>query len=316
MKKENKENLPVAARFMNEITKEFAAITDQPAAKFDERHKRLAQHLFIKMDADLQALEKKRSASNYQKNQPPIIWANINMQKLAIDAVHRIDLGLDALIDNHIAIIPYLNNRTKKYDVDLRIGYVGKDFYKRKMAVEPPANVIYELVHETDKFVVIKKDDKHDVETYEFEITQPFNRGKVIGGFGYIIYKNPTKNKLVLVSEDSFKKSEKLAKAANFWRDWPEEMRFGKLVHRTMSKLQIDPAKVTQSFAAVEADEKEASIVTEPETDIKDEIKNEANRELIDINEEIPENTEISEKEAEEIIKNEIMEAEKSLPDF
>jgi recombination protein RecT len=244
-------NLPISARFTNGIIREFTNTAGNLPDKFDKRRQRLSQHLFIKMDASLQALEKKRREGNsVQQKKPPITWANLNMQKLAIDAMNRIELGLDALLDNHIWVIPYLDARTKLYNVDLRIGYIGKDYYKRKLAIEQPVDVIYELVHEADNFVVHKKDVNHSIETYEFEITNPFDRGEVVGGFGYIIFKDPTKNKLVPVSEASFVKSKERAPSDKFWKPYPEEMRYGKLVHKTMGKLQVDPDKVNQSYAA------------------------------------------------------------------
>ena len=274
----------VSARFVNAIMNEFIATAGNLPVKLDAGKKRLAQHLFIQMDAALQVLEKKR-LDNGPKNNPPIVWANINMTRLAVDAMHRIDLGLDALIPNHISIIPYLNGRTKKYDVDLRIGYVGNDYYRRKMAVEAPVDIIYELVHENDKLVVIKKSAKNSVEAYEFEIPEPFKRGKVTGGFGYLIFKDEKKNKLILVSEDDFLKYKAESKSNTFWGKWGDEMRYKTLVHRTTSKLQIDPDKVSPAYAVVEAEE--MALLDEkqetPEERLAEDVANKANQEIIDI---------------------------------
>jgi recombination protein RecT len=274
----------VSARFVNAITKEFLATAGNLPVKFDEKKKRLAQHLFIAMDAALQVLEKKRLDKG-PKNNPPIVWANINMNRLAIDAMHRIELGLDALIPNHISVIPYLNGYTKKYDVDLRIGYVGNDYYRRKMAVEAPVDIIYELVHENDKLVVIKKSARNNVETYEFEIPEPFKRGKVTGGFGYILFEDPAKNKLVLVSEDEFLKYKAESKSNAFWGKWGDPMRYKTLVHRTTAKLQIDPDKVSPAYAVVEAEET-ALLDNEqqtPEERLAVDVANNANQEIIDL---------------------------------
>jgi recombination protein RecT len=285
----------------------------------------LAQHLFIQMDAALQALEKKRLDKGPENN-PAITWANINMTRLAVDAMHRIDLGLDALIPNHISIIPYLNGRTKKYDVDLRIGYVGNDYYRRKMAVEAPVDIIYELVHEKDKLVVIKKSVKNDVEAYEFEIPEPFKRGKVTGGFGYIIFEDKTKNKLVLVSEDDFLKYKAKSKSDAFWGPWGDQMRYKTLVHRTTAKLQIDPDKVSPAYAVVEAEEMALLDKQTPEESLAEDVKNNANQEIIDIptepepkDEPTPKTTARSEgadamtaEEKEEILEQEAMQAEQT----
>ena len=36
--------------------------------------------------------------------------------------------------------------------------------------------------------------DSHPVASYEFEITNPFDRGDIVGGFGYLEYDDPTQN--------------------------------------------------------------------------------------------------------------------------
>lgn len=311
----------ISARFVEAITREFISTAGDLPVKFDEKKKRLAQHLFIQMDAELAVLEKKRLDSGSKgQNKPEIAWKNINMIKLALDAMRRIELGLDALIPNHISIIPYLNGRTKQYDVDLRIGYAGNDYYRRKMAVEVPVDIRYELVHETDKLVVIKKSATIDVETYEFEVSKPFERGKVVGGFGYIIFTDKAKNELVLVSEEDFLASKGYSQTDKFWGPHPNAMRYKTLVHRTTSKLQIDPDKVTPAYAVVEAEE--AALLADekrsPEEHLSDSVREQANKEVIDIKPE-PETParsegadEITAEEKKEILKEEAKEAEKT----
>lgn len=243
----------ISERFTNAVIKEFGVIGKLTLTPFQRR---LAQHLFIKIDATLTELEKKRT----DQNRPTITWHNVNMQKLAVDAVHRIELGLDALIPNHISPIPYLNGRTKKYDLDLRVGYVGKDYYRREMALNPPIDIIYEIVYENDVFKPIKKSQKNPVESYEFEIPQPFSRGKVVGGFAYLIYDDDKKNQLVIVTEEDFKKSENKAQSKEFWSGYPDQMRYKTIVNRATNKLQIDPGKVNAAFMAVEKDDAEDTI--------------------------------------------------------
>ncbi|GAH17978.1 unnamed protein product, partial [marine sediment metagenome] len=182
-------------RFTNMVVKEFSREVGK--LEMTPYQERLAQHLFIGVDMSLKKLETDRAKKNADKL--PVVWSNVNMEKLAIDAVHRVELGLDALIPNHIHTIPYLNGKTKKYDLDLQIGYVGKDYYKQKMAINTPKEIIYQLVYETDTFEPIMKTRGAETESYNFQITKPFARGAVIGGFGYIIYEDPTLNKLVIV---------------------------------------------------------------------------------------------------------------------
>lgn len=242
-------------RFTQMLMAEFGNTTGDTRV-FNESKKRLGQHLFIKADSVLKELEKKRLADS-KHTVTEYNWNNVNLPKMALDAVHRIELGLDPLIDNHISIIPYFNTKLKKYDLDLRIGYVGKDYYKRKMAYEKPVDIIYELVYSKDEFTVFKKDKDNNIESYEFKIKNPFDRGEIVGGFGYIIYEDRSKNKLITVSEVDFKKSESEAKSKAFWGKYPREMRYKTIVNRTTDKLMIDPDKVNESYFNVEEQDKQ-----------------------------------------------------------
>lgn len=308
-----KKEATMANRFVAAIMDEFVGTVGNLPAGFDAKKKRLAQHLFLQIDAVLPALELKREGNSYQKNNPAIAWSSLNMAKLAVDAMRRVELGLDALIPNHISVIPYLNKRTKKYDVDLRIGYVGADYYRRAMAVEKPVDIIYELVYETDKFEVLKKSIANPVDAYVFEITEPFNRGKVVGGFGYIQFGNKALNKLVIVSEDDFLKSKKAGKTDTFWGPYGDEMRYKTLVHRVTAKLQVDPDKINTAYAAVEAEE--IVNITLPANNLLQAGENVA-FEPIDIEPEPPETKkessadELTEEEKAEILKQELAEVE------
>lgn len=238
----------VSEQFTQVVVREFASV--DTSVGLTPYQKKLAQHMFIKIDASMKDLEAKRLDKNPQGK--PIIWANINMNKLALDAMHRIELNLDALIPNHISPIPYYNKRLEKYDLDLRIGYAGKDLYRREMAVDPPIDVVYELVCENDIFKPIKKSAHNPVESYEFEIPNPFDRGKIVGGFAYLVFKDAQQNRLVIVTEKDFKKSEAKAQSKDFWTAYPEEMRYKTLVNRATSKLRLDPSKINAAFHAVE----------------------------------------------------------------
>ncbi len=260
-------------RFTNLVVREFGA-TIGDSLEMTPYQKRLAQHLFIKIDAQLKELEAKR-AKQSNSDKKPIVWENVNMNKLAIDAVHRVDLGLDALIPNHIHPIPYWNSKVNGYDLDLRVGYVGKDYYRRRVAMDEPVDIIYELKYSTDKFIPLKKNANRTVEDYEFEITKPFARGEVEGGFGYIIYTDPTKNKLVLVTPKNFERSKKAAKTMDFWSTDPEAMQYKCIVHRTTNQLIIDPKKVNESFLQVEIDD--------ADNQIEAEVEESANQKVIDI---------------------------------
>ena len=246
----------ISQKFVSKVEKQFSAELGS-GLEWTPLQQALAQHLFIKVDATLKALEAKRLDSGRDSGKP-ITWANINMPKLAIDAVHRVSLGLDALIQNHIHPIPYFNKRLGLYDLDLRVGYVGKIFCRSALAIDPPRDVVLELVYDSDTFVPHKKSLNNETESYEFKINKPFERGKVIGGFGYVAFNDHRKNYLVIVTDRDFAKARQSAQTQDFWAEgkFEREMQFKTLVHRVGDKIPLDPAKVNAvSFAYIEAQE-------------------------------------------------------------
>ncbi len=80
-------------------------------------------------------------------------------------------MGLDALIPNHIHPVPYFNKREGKYDLDLRVGFVGKAYYRRAVAVDDLVDIICELVYSTDEFKPMTKSFSNEIESYELNIT-------------------------------------------------------------------------------------------------------------------------------------------------
>ncbi len=263
-----KKTKTASERYSDMVMKEFSALSGEVVI-FDQNQKRLAQHLFVKADASLKTLEAKRVADSSKQSMLAYTWQNVNLTKLAVDSVHRIEIGLDALIPNHLSMIPYWNKHLQKYDLDLQIGYVGRDYYRRKMAYNAPVDIIYELVFDTDVFEPIKKSQGIDVESYKFEIKNPFRRGAVIGGFGYIVYEDPKMNKLVIVTEAEFKESEALSKGG-FWKKSPKAMRYKTIVNRATDKLLIDPDKTNVSFFEVEQQENSDEFEKEEEDQIID----------------------------------------------
>lgn len=285
-------------RFMTKIANQFMTETSTDK-EFSNYEKKLARDLYLKVDSQLKTLEADR-ARKRPKNSP-IIWKNVNMEKLSLDAVHRINLGLDAMLPNHIHPIPFWNSKKNKYDLDLRIGYEGELYYKCEVALEKPKDVRYELVHKNDNFKVIKKSSSHEVEGYEFEIEDPFNRGPVVGGFGYIIYEDPTKNKIVTVTNEELEEAEQQGNDI-FWRKHKEKMQLKTVVHRTMAYIKPDPKKVNApSYAYVEEQEnydidkleepkpKRKISLDEPEEEIQDveEFEEEIETEEIEDDEEL-----------------------------
>ncbi|MEG0766451.1 MAG: recombinase RecT [Clostridia bacterium] len=244
-------------RFAMSVERQFAGEVGQ--LNMTDYERSLAQHLFIKIDAALIEADKKRI-----NNAPPIVWQNVNMRKLAIDAVHRVQLGLDALIPGHIYPIAYLNGRTQKYDIDLRIGYRGEEFYARLASLHTIADMRTELVYSTDEFTVYKKGVTNSVEGYDFKINNPFDRGELVGGFVYIEYEGGAGSELVVMSKKDIDKIKESAKSNTFWGAWYDEMAYKTLVHKATKRIIIDPHKINvTAYATVDAEESATSIAAD-----------------------------------------------------
>lgn len=239
-------------RFAANVERQFSGEVGQLAMSDFDRS--LAQHAFIRIDAAMIEAEKNRQYNN--KNDPEIIWNNVNMRKLAMDVVNRMQLGLDALIPGQIYPIFYQNRKTGQYDVDLRIGYKGELYYIRRASIRDIKDIRVELVYGTDKFTVYKKGVSNTVEGYDLEITEPFDRGELVGGFVYIEYVDDVGNELVVMSRKDIEKIRSAAKSNKFWENWFDEMAYKTLVHKAMRKIIVDPQKINvAAFASVNAED-------------------------------------------------------------
>lgn len=255
--------------------------------------RKLIRHYFVAIDNVLETAELKR---NEKKEKLPIVWNNVNMNALAIDAVNLARLGLDPAVKNHISFIPYKNNRTQKYDIGFITGYVGLEHVAKKYALEEPVDVIVELVYKSDTFKPIKKSPTNKYESYEFDITNPFDRGEIVGGFYYYVYANPEKNRLVVMSlKDIMKRKPKYA-SAEFWggekdtwdngqkvgkekvEGWFDEMCLKTIKRAAYGGIPIDPEKVDDNYNYLKKREAEIK-----EEEVEAEIAENANKDVIDV---------------------------------
>lgn len=206
--------LPPSQRFTNKVIEEYGNSTSR-AIQLSDQQKRLVQGYFICIDRALNIAE-----INRQKKGGKGIsytWDNVNMTDLALDVVHYARIGLDMQEKNHLFPIPYANRRTGKYDLAFTVGYSGIQYIAEKYAITPPRSVTVEVVYSNDVFKPLKKSKTNPIETYEFDITDPFDRGKIIGGFGYIEYDDESKNTLVIMNIDAIKKRAGRNASPEFW---------------------------------------------------------------------------------------------------
>lgn len=276
----------MSERFMQKVIHEFSGSVGE--FQITEYQRQLIQGYFIGVDRALKTAEAERVRKNENNrdhkydNAVPVTWANVNMADLALDVVHYARLGLDTMQANFITPIPYLNKKAGRYDINLMLGYNGIKYIAEKFALCPPKSVTIELVYATDNFKPYKKGRGNDVESYDFEITNPFDRGHIVGGFGYIEYDDPKKNELVLMSMKDIEKRKPEYASANFWggkanewkngkkievdKDgWLDEMCRKTLIREVYSPKHIllDPRKIDESYQYMKQREEKLQAVQE-----------------------------------------------------
>ncbi len=290
-------------RFANKVIAEFNG-NIAGGLQVSDYQRQLIQGYFIGIDRALKTTEENRVRKNSNNSDHkydellPATWENVNLPELAIDVVHYARMGLDMMQSNHLSPVPFKNKKTNKYDLTLMIGYNGIQYVAEKYALEKPLDVTIELVFETDHFKPIKKSQANKVESYEFEITNAFNRGKVIGGFGYIEYTDPNKNKLIIMTLEAILKRKPKYAAAEFWggeKDkwengkkagkeeidgWFEEMCLKTLKREVYGAKHIprDPKKIDDDYQYMKM--REARLA---EIEVQTEIEQNANSTVIDI---------------------------------
>jgi recombination protein RecT len=291
-------------RFMEAVIKNISANSGN--LDLNDYQKRLGRGYFRAIDNALKVAEEYRVAKNTRNtnhkydNALPVTWENVNMPALAENVARHCRLGLDMSMRNQVHAVPYKNNTTNQYDIGFVKGYEGIEMLSKKYALEPPANVIVELVYETDTFQPHKKSKDNNIESYDFKINNPFERGKIIGGFGYIVYPDPTKNKLIIVPlKDILKRKPEYA-AVEFWGGTKAEYKNGEksgekiidgwfetMCEKTIKRIvydsrniPLDPKKVDDDFVQADIIEHEARL-SEAYRDAEDEIGAGANTVLI-----------------------------------
>lgn len=291
----------MSERFTSMVIKEFGS-NFSGGIKVTDYQRQLIQGYFICVDRTLKKAEKDRLRKNANNkdhkydNKLEVIWKNINLHDLAMDIIHYAKIGLDMMQDNHLYPIPFKNHKEQKYDIELMPGYNGIQYIAEKYAIEQPIAVNIELVYSTDTFSPLKKNKSNKVEGYDFKINNAFARGELIGGFGYIEYIDPSKNKLIVMTIKDILKRKPQYAAAQFWggttkkwvdnkpietkvEGWFEEMCLKTVKREVYSAKHIarDPKKIDDSYQHMRLKEaKQAEALAQAEVDLK------ANGEIID----------------------------------
>lgn len=293
----------ISERFTNSVMKEFGS--HNGCVDITGYQRTLIQGYFIAIDRILTTTEDERirknesNANHNYDNDIPCIWANVNMPDLARDVMYYSKLGLDMLADNNLFAIPYKNRKTRKYDLGFIKGYNGIKLIAERYALTKPKAVTIEIVYESDTFKPIKKSHSNPFDSYEFTVNQAFDRGKMIGGFGYIEYDDQTKNTLYCLNMAQINKRKPKYASAEFWggtkkdyktkkdvevEGWQDEMVYKTVLRYVYGKIALDPQKVDEAFRHIQQRETDYHNM-----EITNEIDDNANKEPINITPDVPE---------------------------
>lgn len=244
--KQQSSNLSPAERFTKTIVRE-AGENSVGGANLTEYTKGLLNGYFLQIDSYFK--DPKRNRNNYS-------WRDVNMTDLAIQSVKYARLGLDMLQENTLHIVPYQSKHGAKVDVNLQLGYNAKKFLAMNYSIKPIKEVTMELVYSTDDFQILGPNN------YIQKIKNPFNRGEIIGGFGYIEYADGSKPKLILVSKEELEKRRSTAKTQAIWNQWSKEMYEKTLVNIIYSQrnIPLDPRRIAEEMEFIREREAKASL--------------------------------------------------------
>ena len=297
--------IPNSQRFANKILKEFSDSAGN--IQIGEKHRRLIQSYFIGISRALTTAEANRVRKNANnkdhKYDEPLAytWNNVDLNASFAQAlVQYAKLGVDMTLPNQLAPVLFKDNKINKYTCSFIIGYEGRRIIAQKYALNPFVNVITELVYETDEFIPHKKDNQNPSDTYEFRITNPFNRGPIVGAFGYVIREDARQNELFILTKEQIDKRKPEKAAAEFWggtktvyedgkrvtkevAGWYEERAVKTMKNYVYKHITIDAQKVDETYTALLAAESDIN-----EKRLASEVSQHANNTVIDIEAETP----------------------------
>lgn len=311
--------ISMSQRFTSKVLSEFT--TSSGDVNVGPHQRSLIQGYFIGLDQALKKAEvdrvRKNASASDQKymNDLPYTWANVDLEQLARSVMHYSKIGHDMMLPNQLSPIAYKNNATNKYVFTFVEGYMGKRFMAEKYALVKSKAVTIELVREKDSFEAIKKGQNQPYDSYQFKIINPFDRGEVIGGFGYIEYDDPTKNELHIMTMADIMKRKPDKASAEFWggektvyvdgkkstkeiEGWRDEMIYKTVSRYVYGKIPLDSSKVSEfnNFSATQQDDVK-------ELEVAAEISEKANVESLDI--EDAEYTEVASEDSQDPNKEE-----------
>lgn len=270
-------------RFVDMVIREFT--TSSGKLDITPYQKSLIQGYFVGCDKALRYLEDKRQkdAKGTDKfavaaqKKLPYTWDNVNIgADLAQSIATFAKSNLNMMIKNHLFPVPYLNGKNGKYDLTFQEGYEGLKYKAIKYSLFPIVDIEADLLYANDKFKMIK--DCYNGAAYELEISDPFDRGEIKGGYAYIRFEDSRQNKLIVLTKADIDEVKEKAPSKKFWNDWYKEMALKTIVRRASKTVQLDPKKFDDYYFLMEKFNGDAA-----EMELAQEIHQNANRETINV---------------------------------
>lgn len=244
MSENNKSNqIIISERFAEIVIKNLNELTH--GIQVTTEQKNLIRGYFLGIDTAL------------KEHPDKLTWKDVNLQKLAPSLANKAALGLDMNIKNTLFAIPYKSKATGFVTVDLQVGYEGEKQIAIKFSKHKINDIRVELVYKNDTFKVIKKDAQHPYDDYIFEINNPFNRGDIVGAFGYISYDEPQYNKIATLSKLEILKRKECSKSEKFWGKWYDQMCKKTMIKETCRQIEVDAEKIKEYKYLLDFKEKE-----------------------------------------------------------
>lgn len=173
--------------------------------------------------------------------------ADLDAVQLKRDLIHFSRLGYDCNVPDMLSFMPRKDGKTGKVKMLPIEGKAGLIYKADKFCNEEDKPIDYkvELVYEKDEFTMIKSDAENEGDSYKFKITSPFNRGNLVGGFGYLVYKDKSKNKLLVMSIEEILRYKPDKASEKFWGKWKEKMCIKTITKQLFKLVKLNPEKLS-----------------------------------------------------------------------
>lgn len=223
---------------MSELKEKFASRVKAYGCKNED----LALNYFTRLNNELPKLTPART------------WMQVNFEDFLAKSIAYANIGIDPLAPKTLSFTLYAN-KSGMYDVVFVEDVKCMETVARKYGVNCPENITVELIHQNDKFSLIKKDLANPFDGYVLEITNAFDRGEVIGGVSLSEYQKPIYNKVRLMTLKEIEK--RVNTKSPFWTNWKNEMCEKTIAKNAWSKVVLNTTELAEYYSLQATEEQE-----------------------------------------------------------